>query len=364
MSCSACGTLLKPGDLAAHKSECPEVDVPCAHANNGCPWTGPRKSLRLTHLTVCPYESIKGFFQVNETRLATLRDENAALKHKVLGAESTIRSLRRELEIARKALGPWWRDEEQAFRPQEMDVPPSTTGSTQQGGSTPDNTRSRTSNPLSPILTFSADSPVSSAHELEMSPSSPYSDPAFLAHYFPPASTGTAGVAPQSETTGVASTDALGRQIISPFLNRHSFPPPIRFPDVIQGGQSTSQQAGARSAPQSTAVRIPPVDYTTSLDGALSGIRSSIVALSTSLDALERKQNIALTTENLRMNEEVGALRAIVHGLRMQVHSLIMERNGSPWGPTTTTTTSYYNQAPPTPQSVIINSTTSTTTKL
>ena len=64
------------------------------------------------------------------------------------------------------------------------------------------------------------------------------------------------------------------------------------------------------------------------------------------------------------MNEEVGALRAIVHGLRMQVHSLIMERNGSPWGPTTTTTTAYYNQAPPTPQSVIINSTTSTTTKL
>lgn len=281
---------------------------------------------------------------MNETRLATLRDENLTLKHKLLSVESAVRTLRRELDVARKALGPWWRDEEQSSRPGPMEYI--------QEETIPDNSRPRAVNPLSPILTFLADSPASPTHDLEMSPSSPYSDPAFLAHYFPHAPS-AAGPAAQSETSG----DPIGRQIISPFLSRLSFPPPIRFPDAL--GQTP--QAGVRSTPQSSNVRIPPVDYSTTLDGALTGIRSSIVALSTSLDALERKQNIALTTENLRMNEEVGALRAIVHGLRMQVHSLIMERNGSPWGPTTTTTTSYYNQAPPTPQPLVISSTTSTT---
>ena len=93
-----------------------------------------------------------------------------------------------------------------------------------------------------------------------------------------------------------------------------------------------------------------------SVECALSSLRGSIVALSASIDSLGRRQDIALTTENLRMNEEVGALRAVVHGLRMQVrcngipdfhhfilymsplqvHSLITERNGTPWVPNDT----------------------------
>ncbi|KAF8757019.1 hypothetical protein RHS01_03906 [Rhizoctonia solani] len=85
--------------------------------------------------------------------------------------------------------------------------------------------------------------------------------------------------------------------------------------------------------------------------------------------------------ESLRMHEEVGSMRAIVHGLRMQVSALVMERNvammgrmrTSTAGSSTTTTerassntpernegerwateTRYYNQHPPPPVNLAV----------
>lgn len=49
------------------------------------------------------------------------------------------------------------------------------------------------------------------------------------------------------------------------------------------------------------------------------GLRESLVTLSEALESQGRRLELALTAEGLRVNEEVGSLKAIVQGLRMQV---------------------------------------------
>ena len=49
------------------------------------------------------------------------------------------------------------------------------------------------------------------------------------------------------------------------------------------------------------------------------GLRESLVTLSEALESQGRRLELAMTTEGLRVNEEVGSLKGIVQGLRMQV---------------------------------------------
>lgn len=125
---------------------------------------------------------------------------------------------------------------------------------------------------------------------------------------------------------------------------------------------------------------VPPLNTHTSLEHTLSALRNSLVSIAASLDMVERRQEIVVTTESLRMHEEVGSVRAIVHGLRMQVSALVMERNvqmmgrmnvrpagggattpesgrgivehgeGERWD----TETRYYNQHPPAPVNLAV----------
>ncbi|KAG0333269.1 hypothetical protein BG004_000911 [Podila humilis] len=62
-------------------------------------------------------------------------------------------------------------------------------------------------------------------------------------------------------------------------------------------------------------------------------IRSEIETLTAGLASLELKQNMAIMTESMRMQEEVQSLRAVCHGLRMQMHYLLLERQNHPHGP-------------------------------
>ncbi|THH09122.1 hypothetical protein EW145_g2229 [Phellinidium pouzarii] len=334
---------LKRADFTKHSQQCVEVEVPCMHNDNGCPWTGARKSLT-SHLSKCPYEAIKGFFVVNETRLSTLYEENTTLRQKLGNAEATIHSLRRDVDTARRALGPWWKSGDiVAHAPMEEFSEPST--SAQDSQRITEQSRWRAPNHFSPILTFSPESSlVSTTYEGGPFGASagPSSDPALFASYFPsPSSTnhGDPSSIPAHAGTTLAPADPLAR---------HLFPFSSRGP------------SDASPAPASH-----PVDRDTTLEGALCGLRGSAVALSGAIDALARRTDVALTTENLRMNEEVGALRAIVHGLRMQVHALITERNGgNPWGPTTTSSPSYYSHPPPPPHPPLMVNSTAQITKL
>jgi hypothetical protein len=65
--------------------------------------------------------------------------------------------------------------------------------------------------------------------------------------------------------------------------------------------------------------QVAPLNLSTTLEGALDGVRESVVALGGAVDSLGRRSDIALTNETLRLNEEIMSLRANVHGLRMQV---------------------------------------------
>ncbi|CAG8630028.1 18341_t:CDS:2 [Acaulospora morrowiae] len=54
--------------------------------------------------------------------------------------------------------------------------------------------------------------------------------------------------------------------------------------------------------------------------------KNQIEALNASFADLELRQNVALMTESLRMQEEIQSLKNLCHGLRMQMHYLLMER--------------------------------------
>jgi chromosome segregation ATPase len=64
---------------------------------------------------------------------------------------------------------------------------------------------------------------------------------------------------------------------------------------------------------------------------------NELETLSANIASLELKQNMALMTETFRLQEELQSLRAICHGLRMQMHFIMMERK------TTTTATTNNN---------------------
>lgn len=64
---------------------------------------------------------------------------------------------------------------------------------------------------------------------------------------------------------------------------------------------------------------VAPLNLSTTVEGSLVGLRESLVTLSAALESQGRRLDLALTTEGLRVNEEVGSLKAVVQGLRMQV---------------------------------------------
>ena len=66
---------------------------------------------------------------------------------------------------------------------------------------------------------------------------------------------------------------------------------------------------------------IAPLNLSTTVEGSLVGLRESLVTLSAALESQGRRLELALTAEGLRVSEEVGSLKAIVQGLRMQVSS-------------------------------------------
>lgn len=55
-------------------------------------------------------------------------------------------------------------------------------------------------------------------------------------------------------------------------------------------------------------------------------LKNEIDTISTNLQNLELKQNMTLMTETFRLQEEMQSLRTICHGMRMQMHYLMMDR--------------------------------------
>jgi len=85
---------------------------------------------------------------------------------------------------------------------------------------------------------------------------------------------------------------------------------------------------------QQTAYMSPvaPLNLSTTLEGTFSSVRDSIVTLSAAVDSMGRQNDIALTTEGMRTKEEILSLKSVIHGLRLQIHAMMTERNAQVMG--------------------------------
>jgi hypothetical protein len=271
--------------VTVHAATCPDLVIPCTHNANGCPWTGPRHTLLSDHIPNCPYESIKEFFALNNSRLSTLTETNSVLKSKVEELEGVVKTMKREMQAVKTALGPWYRPD--GLRPSSSaQTPPAS----RRYSLTPSTTFQNISN--------GAFTPTRA-------------DPNDLAQYFPPETVDSPHDHQQleraqqySQTHRRSSTHRA-----SPSLSHLS--------DTLFPFYGLSPHA----ATPSLQVPVAPIDMTTTLEGSLNSLRESIVTLSASVDSLARRHDIALTDETMKLNEEVLSLRANVNGLRMQVRN-------------------------------------------
>jgi hypothetical protein len=271
LACQFCALELSRSDLASHSKICPAALIPCLHASNGCPWTGPRDTLASLHIPSCPFEAIKGFFALNNTKFERTAEENLVMRQKIDTLESLVLTLKRELQSAKTALGPWYRpDGVYTYSRPSSDLPPDLQPSS-----------ASTSRRFSLVADASPPSSVPFDHAPQ----------AMFAAYFP-------SEADEPYAPGPPPFD------LAPRTRR------------VPAGWEPQFSPNARPAAQHT---VAPLNLSTTLEGALSSMRESVVALGSAVDSLGRRNDIALTNETLRLNEEVMSLRANVHGLRMQV---------------------------------------------
>lgn len=281
-TCPACLSLI-PGESSrsAHTDKCPDTIVPCTHLSHGCSWTGRRTSLHSTHIPTCPYESIKGFFAIHEARSRNLEEENAKLKHQISVMQGMMSMMQRELSEVKRVLGAWFRED---------------------GGD---------GGAVSPVVQYAEDIAGDMAAFVDPSPDGmPRVDYLSLASYFPPAEDEYAH--PESSRASTSTSPAFRPR-----------PPPL------QPSQAPQSQPPLSSTFAST---VAPLTISPTLHGTLTSLHSSVVSLATSLESLGRHQDVALTTEAMRMGEEVRGLRAVVSGLRMQVHAIMVDRSGGGGG--------------------------------
>ncbi|KAG6833556.1 hypothetical protein H0H87_005207 [Tephrocybe sp. NHM501043] len=210
-------------------------------------------------------------------RLAALSAQNIILQHRVDTLENMVLTMRREMSAVKHALGPWIHAPNPVPLPRYYSTEVATnaqpaTASTSAAEQQPEYRY--------PPQTYSARSPPSSLPSAES-----------LAAYFP-------------EEHEVSA---------------------FRRPRQHQRMASNVESYEGYSL--ATHPLVAPLNLGTTLEGSLYGLRESVVGLAMGVDALGRRQDIALTNEAQRTGEEMGGLRAQLHGLRMQMHGLMMAHN-------------------------------------
>ncbi|KAG6873411.1 hypothetical protein C0995_015836 [Termitomyces sp. Mi166 len=218
-------------------------------------------------------------------RIAELTAQNITLRQRVDTLESFVSTLRREMSAVKHALGPWI----------------------------------QASN-VSPSRYYSTEMPVDS-QPATASTSARLGD-------------GTAGVErpqpryqpslPAPNASLLPSADSLAPY----FPTEHEFSTTYRpLQQHHRTSTSVSLHSESYEAYTPTHPLVAPLNLGTTLEGTLHGLRESVVGLATGVDGLGRRQEIALSNEATRMAEEVGSLRLNLQGLRMQMHTIMMDRN-------------------------------------
>ena len=243
--------------------------------------------------------------------------ENAVLRHKISVMDGIITSLRRELSTVKAALGPWYRPDRRAVAGYRIAA---SLASATHIASSP---RNEDTTGTSDGTTHNGDATVP-AHPSVSTGSFGNADD--LSSYFPepepddwlPADYRSQSHEAITQTPSSYSTASSSHPVQQQTAHTASTIRSNVLPHVSYAQTQYSAYAGVSPVSPSQSP-VAPLDISTSLEGSLHGLRESIVTLSGALDSLGRRQDIALTTESTRTAEEIRSLRAILHGLRMQV---------------------------------------------
>ncbi|KAK4692284.1 hypothetical protein P7C70_g9164, partial [Phenoliferia sp. Uapishka_3] len=112
------------------------------------------------------------------------------------------------------------------------------------------------------------------------------------------------------ERVQVSSLSSLRTPSSSPTLNTHPF-----SPNLIPSPPQLSTPS----------VPAPPPTSSAPLPTFLATLSQSIQSLSSDLSALDARQHSSLLNETLRIQDDVQSVRGVLHGVRMQMHYVLME---------------------------------------
>lgn len=270
--CPFCNVEHLHSETVAHAEVCPVAIVACEQASYGCDWTGVRLALRETHLRNCPYVALQGFFRISDKQATALEAENARLRARLDSVEGRLSVMQHELQAVKSALGPWYRPD---AGPESAPLFPQS-----QAFSQPPSYSFSTSSPApAPAYPWRVhhDSPTDHIVHMQITTGE---DPSISA------TLDSISSAVHSSQSGISRSDLAAY-----------FPPPS---GDISGSPSSSTTNGY------------------SLPAALTALRMALL----NHDARSRMATSAQAAE-------LAAMRQVVAGLRMQLHAVLIERNGA-----------------------------------
>ncbi|KAF9050002.1 hypothetical protein BJ165DRAFT_1455720 [Panaeolus papilionaceus] len=386
-------------DPATHLSQLPlptsqTTRGSCPHAAFGCPYvaqTGMELSPDIggedssammqadieTHLTACPYESLKGFFSIfsstvtsqkqaideskrredtlhatiqelkeNEKRAKLVLEQNILLKRRLESLEAVASNFKKELSSIRTALGPWAtvasssQNTSNSSTATPLDIGTEASGMrfTPATGSTSGvYAFSLPSTAITPTTSF-ASAPSGSDRAPERT--SPVTHPTQNAGAG--WGNGPSDMSPINATSPFVNFSPRVDDTISGISGMSSDSFASFFPnqgDEYSSGTSLHGQHRRATSSVSLPLMMPPLDTTSSLEGTLQRLNASITSIAAAVEGLtvqvegvSRRGEIGLANEAVRVGEEIGSLRAQIYGLRMLVHGLMVERGmGTRW---------------------------------
>lgn len=259
------------------------------------------------HLEVtCAYEPVKEYLDRQETRLVEVESENKVLSSRCLGLERGMQDMRSVLDDVRASMGAFFIDG---------------SGSTIHSNSHlaalnevrgVENTTSSIAH-SSPAIT--AGSPLVANTLPQLSPPS---------HSAPLTS-----ASPLNSTSPLV--DDQDPFLFLPLAEIDRERPSVQgsrranSDDRTTSAVSAGNNGGDGNDTASTTTHHQNQPFATPLSTAISDLQSSVNSLSTALTTLEARQQTNLMNETLRIQDDVQSVRAVIHGLRLQMHYLLME---------------------------------------
>ncbi|KAF9911999.1 hypothetical protein EC991_001446 [Linnemannia zychae] len=251
-----------------HIKECPKQIIPCSLSEFGCPWKGPRFELDALHIPQCPYEAIRGFLELSKSRMEALEQENQQLRGLFHDMKPQVQQLRDQVGQLSESV--------QLFSHQEQQI----------GGG-------------------GAFGQSMQLGYMDMGYHNFHNDPQQQLYRSDSYDEGNGEVGDLEDVMRAAMegrNNSIGAESV-----------------ISSGGVGG---AGSR-------VRGSVADTQELLISENERIRSELETLTAGLASLELKQNMAIMTESMRLQEEVQSLRAVCHGLRMQMHYLLLEQQNN-----------------------------------